>query len=81
MARQQSEELLVSICFLALAEYLHWPPVTPDMEQLEAFPVHVMELLEDSCLLPALASYLMNDSGLLENFYYLETKIFSTKTL
>ena len=64
LTKQQSEELLVSICFSALAGYLCWPS-TPDAEQSEArLPASVMELLSESCLLPALASYLINDSGM-----------------
>ena len=74
-AKHKSEEKYVIICFALLAEYLDWPCGIDDEEEEEEgeggvfFPnedycnVEMIELMCRSCLLPALASYLLNDSG------------------
>ena len=64
LAKKKVEEKYVSLCFAILAEYLSMGAEvkgqtgTPPIKGEE-----LVEMLSDSCLLPALASYLHNDSG------------------
>ena len=72
LAKKKVEEKYVSLCFAILAEYLSTGAEvkgqdgTPPIKGEE-----LVEMLSDSCMLPALASYLHNDSGewLQENFW------------
>ena len=58
MAHQQSKELLVTLCLVIMAEYLK-----PECREEDALPTGLLDLLSSSCLLPALATCLMNDSS------------------
>lgn len=61
IARQRQEEKYVSLCFAILSEYL---ACSSEAAQPPSHcPPHFVELLATSCLLPALAAYLVNDSG------------------
>ena len=58
LARQRSGEKFVYVCFAILAEYVgvgegHTAHCTQDLR----------DIFTTSCLLPAMASYLLNDSG------------------
>ena len=61
LAKKKLEEKYIALCFTILAEYLevkgHTEATHTDASE------ELVEMLGDSCLLPALASYLHNDSG------------------
>ena len=59
LARQKSEEKYVTLCFAILSEFL---AVSEEHPQPVYCGPEVMSLLSASCLLPALAAYLLNDS-------------------
>ena len=61
MAKQKSEEKYVTLCFAILSEFL---AVSEECPQPMYCGPEVMSLLSASCLLPALAAYLLNDSVL-----------------
>lgn len=64
MAHQQLKELLTTLSLAILAEYLHVPSqCTGREESRKEEESELLYLLEGSCLLPALATCLMNDSG------------------
>ena len=65
MAHQQSKELLVTLCLVIMAEYLK-----PLCREEDALPTGLLDLLTSSCLLPALATCLMNDSGEFDMFLF-----------
>ena len=60
IAHQQSKELLVTLCLAIMAEYLQGMEGKGDGGLP---PAGLLNLLSSSCLLPALATCLMNDSG------------------
>jgi len=57
LAKRKSEEKYISVCFTILAQYLSAG------EGEAPLPGRLVDMLSDSCVLPALASYLLNDSG------------------
>ena len=61
LAKKKLEEKYIALCFTILAEYLEVKGHT-DATPTDASE-ELVEMLGDSCLLPALASYLHNDSG------------------
>ena len=61
IAKQKSEEKYVTLCFSILSEFL---TVSEECPQPVYCGPEVMSLLSASCLLPALAAYLLNDSVL-----------------
>ena len=76
IAKQKSEEKYVSLCFAILSEYLslhdqEGEEVDDDqpMPSQNYCTPELIELLSESCLLPALASYLLNDSGEYNNVF------------
>ena len=65
IAKKKSEEKYVTLCFAVLAEFLR---VVEEGEEGQASGgdgvwEELVELLSSSCLLPAMAGYLVNDSG------------------
>lgn len=64
LLRQRSEEEHVTVLLQVLASYIN--PGGRDTEELadnKVLPPTFEQLLANSCLLPALSSYLRNDSG------------------
>ena len=60
--KQKAEEKLVSLVFVILWECLAWPKGC-GQEAGSWFDSTLTDLLANSCLLPALATYLVNDSS------------------
>lgn len=68
IAEKKSEEKYINLCFAILAEFLQGGE--EEEESSEGVPCgsdgdweELVELLSSSCLLPTMASYLVNDSG------------------
>ena len=61
MEQQRSEELMVSVCCGILGGWLAPPQDAVSYD--DVFTAGVVRILSESCLLPAIASYLTNDSS------------------
>lgn len=61
-AKQKSEEKHVCLCFAILCEFLSIPEGCGQEVESWCGPTHA-DLLANSCLLPALTAYLVNDSS------------------
>lgn len=61
-AKQKSEEKYICLCFAILSEYLSVSKGCGQGEESWCGPA-LADLLADSCLLPAMTTYLINDSS------------------
>lgn len=61
-AKQKSEEKYICLCFAILSEYLSVSEGCGQGEESWCGPA-LADLLADSCLLPAMTTYLINDSS------------------
>ncbi len=62
LAKRKAQEKFIALCFTIIAEYMGFKghaETTPTYASSD----DLVKMLSDSCVLPALASYLRNDSG------------------
>ena len=68
LARQRSGEKFVYVCFAILAEFVG---ASSGAHTTSPYTQELCDILTTSCLLPAVASYLLNDSGQCRHLLFL----------
>lgn len=62
-AKKKTQEKFIALCFTIMAEYMGFKGRTEATSTSDISSDKLVTMLSDSCLLPALGSYLRNDSG------------------